>query len=80
MDGEKFSAFIVERNSPGFSVGAEEKKMGIRGSSTAPLILNDCRVPAENLLGEIGKGHVIAFNTLNIGRYQAGRRRGWRRA
>jgi len=72
VDGEKFSAFIVEKTFPGFSVGAEEKKLGIRGSSTAPLILNDCNVPAENLLGEIGKGHVIAFNTLNIGRFKLG--------
>jgi butyryl-CoA dehydrogenase len=72
IDGEKFSAFIVERTFPGFSVGAEEKKLGIRGSSTCPLILNDCKVPAENLLGEIGKGHVIAFNILNIGRFKLG--------
>ncbi len=72
VDGEKFSAFIVERKFPGFQSGAEEKKMGIRGSSTTPIILNDCRVPKENLLGEIGKGHVIAFNTLNIGRYKLG--------
>src|SRR4051812_29766466 len=72
VDGEKFSAFIVERTFPGFQSGAEEKKMGIRGSSTTPIILNDCRVPKENLLGEIGKGHVIAFNTLNIGRYKLG--------
>src|SRR5947208_10660622 len=72
IGGEKFSAFIVERTFPGFSVGAEEKKLGIRGSSTAPLILNDCKVPVENLLGEIGKGHVIAFNSLNIGRYKLG--------
>src|SRR4051812_6016215 len=72
VDGEKFSAFIVEKTFPGFSVGAEEKKLGIRGSSTAPLILNDCKVPAENLLGDIGKGHVIAFNSLNIGRYKLG--------
>lgn len=72
VDGEKFSAFIVERNFPGFQAGAEEKKMGIRGSSTTPIIMNDCRVPKENLLGEIGKGHVIAFNTLNIGRYKLG--------
>jgi butyryl-CoA dehydrogenase len=72
IDGEKFSAFIVERTFPGFSVGAEEKKMGIRGSSTAPLILNDCKVPVDNLLGEIGKGHVIAFNILNIGRFKLG--------
>lgn len=72
VDGEKFSAFIVERTFPGFQAGAEEKKMGIRGSSTTPIIMNDCRVPKENLLGEIGKGHVIAFNTLNIGRYKLG--------
>jgi len=72
VDGEKFSAFIVERTFPGFSVGAEEKKLGIRGSSTAPLIMNDCKVPVENLLGEIGKGHIIAFNTLNIGRFKLG--------
>src|SRR5436305_1473839 len=72
VDGEKFSAFIVERTFPGFQSGAEEKKMGIRGSSTTPIILNDCHVPKENLLGEIGKGHVIAFNTLNIGRYKLG--------
>src|SRR5215467_1516524 len=72
IDGEKFSAFLVERNYPGFSVGAEEHKMGIRGSSTCPIILNDCRVPAENLLGDIGKGHVIAFNILNIGRFKLG--------
>src|ERR1700686_3594038 len=72
VDGEKFSAFIVERTFPGFSSGAEEKKLGIRGSSTTPIILNDCRVPKDNLLGEIGKGHVIAFNTLNIGRFKLG--------
>jgi alkylation response protein AidB-like acyl-CoA dehydrogenase len=72
VDGEKFSAFIVEKDFPGFSVGAEEKKMGIRGSSTAPLILNDCQVPVENLLGDIGKGHIIAFNSLNIGRFKLG--------
>ena len=72
VDGEKFSAFIVERTAPGIKPGAEEKKMGIRGSSTTPIILNDCRIPKENLLGEIGKGHVIAFNTLNIGRYKLG--------
>jgi alkylation response protein AidB-like acyl-CoA dehydrogenase len=72
VGGEKFTAFIVERGFPGFSVGAEEKKMGIRGSSTCPLILNDCKVPAENLLGELGKGHVIAFNILNIGRFKLG--------
>lgn len=72
VDGEKFSAFIIERSFPGFTVGAEEKKMGIRGSSTCPIIMNDCRVPKDNLLGEIGKGHVIAFNTLNIGRFKLG--------
>jgi alkylation response protein AidB-like acyl-CoA dehydrogenase len=72
IDGEKFSAFLVERNFPGFSTGAEEHKMGIRGSSTCPVILNDCKVPVENVLGEIGKGHVIAFNILNIGRFKLG--------
>jgi alkylation response protein AidB-like acyl-CoA dehydrogenase len=72
IDGEKFSAFLVERNFPGFSVGAEEHKMGIRGSSTCPIILNDCQVPVENLLGEVGKGATIAFNILNIGRFKLG--------
>ncbi len=72
IDGEKFSAFLVERTFPGFSTGAEEHKMGIRGSSTCPVILNDCKVPVENLLGEVGKGHIIAFNILNIGRFKLG--------
>jgi alkylation response protein AidB-like acyl-CoA dehydrogenase len=72
IDGEKFTAFIVEKDFPGFSVGNEEHKMGIRGSSTAPLILNDCQVPVDNLLGEIGKGATIAFNILNIGRFKLG--------
>src|SRR3984957_17558471 len=72
IDGERFSAFLVEKQFPGFSIGAEEHKMGIRGSSTCPIILNDCKVPAENLLGEIGKGHLIAFNILNIGRFKLG--------
>src|SRR6266699_2166661 len=72
VDGEKFSAFLVEKTFPGFSVGAEEHKLGIRGSSTCPIILNDCKVPVENLLGEIGKGHVIAFNILNVGRFKLG--------
>jgi butyryl-CoA dehydrogenase len=72
VDGEKFTAFLVEKEFPGFSIGAEEHKMGIRGSSTCPIILNDCKVPAENLLGEIGKGHIIAFNILNIGRFKLG--------
>lgn len=71
-DGDKLSAFLLERNTPGFSVGAEEHKLGIHGSSTCPLILADCRVPAENLLGEAGKGHHIAFNVLNIGRFKLG--------
>jgi alkylation response protein AidB-like acyl-CoA dehydrogenase len=72
IDGEKFSAFLVEKDFSGFSHGAEEHKMGIRGSSTCPVILNDCKVPVENLLGEIGKGHIIAFNILNIGRFKLG--------
>jgi butyryl-CoA dehydrogenase len=72
IDGEKFSAFLVERTFPGFSVGNEEHKMGIRGSSTCPIILNDCKVPVENLLGDIGKGHIIAFNILNVGRFKLG--------
>src|SRR5450631_4240314 len=72
VDGEKFTAFLVEKTFPGFSVGGEEHKMGIRGSSTCPLILNDCQVPVENVLGEIGKGHVIAFNILNVGRFKLG--------
>jgi len=71
-DGEKLSAFLIERNTPGFSIGAEEHKLGIHGSSTCPLILADCRVPVENLLGEAGKGHHIAFNALNIGRFKLG--------
>jgi len=72
IDGEKFSAFLVERDTPGLTVGAEEHKMGIRGSSTCPLILQDCKVPAANLLGEAGKGHHIAFNVLNMGRLKLG--------
>ena len=72
VDGEKFTAFIIERNFPGFATGNEEHKMGIRGSSTCPLILNDCKVPVENVLGDIGKGHVIAFNVLNVGRFKLG--------
>ena len=72
IDGDKFSAFIVERGFPGVSTGAEEKKMGIKSSSTRTLILEDVPVPVENLLGEVGRGHVIAFNILNIGRYKLG--------
>jgi butyryl-CoA dehydrogenase len=70
IDGEKFSAFLVERTFPGLTVGAEEHKLGIRGSSTCPLVLQDCKVPVENLLGEAGKGHHIAFNVLNVGRFK----------
>jgi alkylation response protein AidB-like acyl-CoA dehydrogenase len=72
IDGEKFSAFLVERGTSGLSVGAEEHKLGIRGSSTCPLVLQDCQVPKENLLGEAGKGHHIAFNVLNVGRLKLG--------
>ncbi len=72
IDGEKFSAFLVERTFPGLKVGAEEHKLGIRGSSTCPLVLQDCQVPVGNLLGEAGKGHHIAFNVLNIGRFKLG--------
>lgn len=72
VDGEKFSAFIVERSFPGVSVGPEEKKMGLHASSTCSVIFEDARVPVENLLGETGKGHVIAFNILNIGRWKLG--------
>ncbi len=72
VDGEKFSCFIVERGTPGFSVGAEEKKMGIRGSSTVPLFFENAPVPSENLLHEIGRGHIVAFNTLNVGRFSLG--------
>jgi alkylation response protein AidB-like acyl-CoA dehydrogenase len=68
VDGDKFTAFIIERGTEGFTQGPEEKKMGIKGSSTVQLYFQDCKVPAENLLGEIGKGHKIAFNILNIGR------------
>ncbi|RYF96176.1 MAG: acyl-CoA dehydrogenase [Chitinophagaceae bacterium] len=68
VDGDKFSAFIVERGTEGFTQGPEEHKMGIKGSSTVQLYFQDAKVPVENLLGEIGKGHKIAFNILNIGR------------
>lgn len=68
VDGDKFSAFIVERGTPGLSYGEEEHKMGIKGSSTRQLFFENCIVPKENLLGEIGRGHLIAFNILNIGR------------
>jgi hypothetical protein len=72
VDGEHFTAFIVEKGMPGVSLGAEEKKTGIKGSSTRPLILADAVIPRENLLGEVGKGHKIAFNILNIGRFKLG--------
>ncbi len=68
IDGDKFTAFIVEREFEGFTRGPEEHKMGIKGSSTVQLYFQDCEVPVENVLGEIGKGHIIAFNILNIGR------------
>ena len=67
IDGDKFSAFIIERGMEGFTQGPEEHKMGIKGSSTVQLYFQDCKVPVENLLGEVGKGHIIAFNILNIG-------------
>jgi alkylation response protein AidB-like acyl-CoA dehydrogenase len=70
IDGEHFSAFIVEREFPGVSTGPEEKKMGIKSSSTRTLVLEDAEVPVENLLGEKGRGHIIAFNILNVGRYK----------
>ncbi|MGH9489250.1 MAG: acyl-CoA dehydrogenase family protein, partial [Terriglobales bacterium] len=72
IGGEQFTAFLVEKDFPGVSVGAEENKMGIKGSSTRALILNNAEVPAENLLGEAGKGHHIAFNILNVGRFKLG--------
>ncbi|MGI9138400.1 MAG: acyl-CoA dehydrogenase family protein [Sediminibacterium sp.] len=72
IDGEHFTAFIVERGTEGFTQGPEEHKMGIKGSSTVQLYFQDCKVPVENVLGEIGKGHIIAFNILNIGRLKLG--------
>ncbi|GLH70940.1 acyl-CoA dehydrogenase [Geothrix rubra] len=72
VDGQHFSAFIVEKTDPGISTGAEEKKMGIKGSSTRTVILENCRIPKDRLLGEMGKGHKIAFGILNIGRFKLG--------
>lgn len=72
VDGEKFTAFLIEKGTPGLSTGPEEHKMGIHGSSTVSLILQDCKVPVENVLGEVGKGHKIAFNILNVGRWKLG--------
>jgi alkylation response protein AidB-like acyl-CoA dehydrogenase len=70
IDGDKFSAFLLERDTPGLIVGTEEHKLGIHGSSTCPLVLQDCKIPVDNLLGEAGKGHHIAFNVLNVGRFK----------
>ena len=72
IDKEHFTAFLVEPGFEGFTVGAEEKKLGIKGSSTTQIILDNCKVPVENVLGEIGKGHKIAFNVLNVGRFKLG--------
>ena len=70
VDGDKFTAFIVERDTPGLTVGQEEVKLGIKGSSTCQVFLENVKIPKDNLLGEIGKGHKIAFNVLNIGRFK----------
>jgi alkylation response protein AidB-like acyl-CoA dehydrogenase len=70
VDGEQFTAFLVDRTTPGLTIGPEEHKLGIHGASTCPLILDGARVPADNVLGEIGKGHRIAFNVLNMGRFK----------
>ena len=72
VNGDQFTAFLVERGSPGLSNGAEEKKMGIKGSSTTPIFFDNVPVPVENVLGEIGRGHIIAFNILNVGRLKLG--------
>ena len=72
VDGEHFTAFIVEKSFPGVSAGKEEHKMGLHGSSTTPILLQDAKVPADNVLGEIGKGHKVALNTLNFGRFKLG--------
>ncbi len=70
VGGEKFSCFIVEKGTPGFTIGAEEKKMGIKGSSTVPIFFDNAKIPAENLLHEVGRGHIVAFNVLNVGRFK----------
>lgn len=72
VDGEKFTSFIVDRNFEGVSLDEEENKMGMKGSSTRSVIFSDAKVPVENVLGEIGRGHIVAFNTLNIGRFKLG--------
>ncbi len=72
VDGEQFTGFVCDRDTPGLSIGPEEHKMGIHGSSTTTVIFEDARIPVENVLGEIGKGHKIAFNILNVGRFKLG--------
>lgn len=72
VDGEHFTAFIVEKDFPGLSLGPEEKKMGIKGSSTRSVILDNCKVPVENVIGKVGRGHIIAFTVLNLGRFNLG--------
>jgi alkylation response protein AidB-like acyl-CoA dehydrogenase len=72
VDGDKFTSFIVERNFEGVSVDEEENKMGMKGSSTRSVLFTDAKVPVENVLGEVGRGHIVAFNTLNIGRFKLG--------
>jgi alkylation response protein AidB-like acyl-CoA dehydrogenase len=72
VDGEHFTAFMVEKDMPGLSIGAEEQKMGIKGSSTCQVFFEDCEVPVENVLGDVGRGHTIAFNVLNLGRFNLG--------
>src|SRR4030043_792533 len=72
VDGDKFTSFIVERKFDGVSVDEEENKMGVKGSSTRSVIFTDAKVPVENVLGEVGRGHVVAFNTLNVGRFKLG--------
>ena len=72
IDGKEFTAFLVEKGTPGLTLGAEEDKMGIKGSSTRQVFFENCKIPVENMLGERGKGHLIAFNILNIGRYKLG--------
>src|SRR5699024_12792767 len=71
-DGDQFTAFIVEKDCAGLSLGSEEKKMGINGSSTRSVIFEDCEVPINNVIGEIGKGHIVAFTVLNLGRFNLG--------
>ena len=72
VDGEQFTAFIVDRDAPGLSIGPEERKMGLKGSSTCAVVLENAKVPVGNVLGEIGRGHVVAFNILNVGRFKLG--------